>query len=523
MFYDNYINYNVGFLNLISPIGSKLNNKKANPSFGILNTLTKGLELCDKYPMVGVSVIDVGTAIGPRTAVDFVTANPYAAAETFRKESMGLVMNCLIPSFVVLGFAKAIQPFTMGKKFKHLNMASVWANEDTINKLTDIYKDTKGNTAKRIGDYTKAVIDGIEGYEGKTGNAAQKLADIILNPSLSKKDLKKGVGTIVEEIAEKTKNTEVIKFVGDKKVFSSNLSELLRDTVALGKRFTDSAVSNNIEEFAKRSIKLVNRKSFLGMALLIPAAMSVQFINRAITKWHSGHEGAPIYKDFGKETPIKVPKDKKNLTANKALVSGAMLGTTLLVTKGKFSKKLFQYIGLFPTVAQCCWIATGTILSRIWASEDNSELKETGIKDITTFAGLYGLGDVVAKATGGIIEKIKPEIKLITHSNPSPKGIIETAKEWVSGAKLKAFPEVSANAKPYRSLCQLAHLGSSMLVLGLAIPRYVRYCTEKKEAKMKELVKAHKEFNEKLKSAQSSKAFASFKAYYKMQTTPSLK
>ena len=510
---------------MISPIGKKLNTNKTNPSFGVLGALTKGLELCDKYPMVGVSVIDVGTAIGPRTAVDFVTANPYAAAETFRKESMGLVMNCLIPSFVVLGMAKAVQPFTMGKEFKHLNMASVWANEDTINKLSDIYKNTKGDTAQRVKEFTRNILNGIEGFEGstteqwksykgKTGDAAQKLTDLILSPKISKRETKKALGIIVDEIAQNTKATQVIKFAGDKKAFSSNLSELLRDTVALGRRFTDSAVSGNISEFAKRSIKLVNRKSFLGMALLIPAAMSVQFINRAITKWHSGHEGAPIYKDFGKETPFSVPKDKKNLTMNKTIASAAMLGTTLLVTKGQFSKKLFQYKGLFPTVAQCCWIATGTILSRIWASEDNSELKETGIKDITTFVGLYGLGDVVAKATGGLIEKIKPGIKLISRSNHTPKGIMETAKEWISGSKLKAFSEVSANAKPYRSLCQLAHLGSSMVVLGLALPRYVRYCTEKKEAKMKEIAKAHREFNEKLKSVNSSKAFASFKAYY---------
>ena len=50
--------------------------------------------------------------------------------------------------------------------------------------------------------------------------------------------------------------------------------------------------------------------------------------------------------------------------------------------------------------------------------------------------------------------------------------------------RLKSFAEVSKAAKPYRSICQLAHLGSSMLVLGLAIPRYVRACTEKKEAKI---------------------------------------
>ena len=106
---------------MISPINTKINNKQ--PSFrGPLELLTKGLELCDKHPMVGVSVIDGSTAIGPRTVIDAATTNAYMAAETFRKESMGLVVNCLIPSFVVLGLAKAVQPVTMGKEFSHLNM-----------------------------------------------------------------------------------------------------------------------------------------------------------------------------------------------------------------------------------------------------------------------------------------------------------------------------------------------------------------------------------------------------------------
>lgn len=512
---------------MINKINIRQDNKNKISFKGPLNVLTKGLELCNKYPMVGVSVIDLGTAIGPRTAVDFVTTNAFAAAETGRKESMGLFMNCLIPSFVVLGLAKAVQPLTMGKEFKHIDMASVWANEDTINKLSGIYKNTQGSMEQRVGEFTKTIINNLEGFvgnsknqwssfEGKTGNTIQELTNLILSSNVPKKETKKTLGKIFDELAANTKTTEVIRFAGDKKAFSSNLSELLRDTVALGRRFKDNAVSNNIGEFAKRSIKLVNRKSFLGMLILIPAAMSVQFINRAITKWRSGQDGAPIYKDFGKESSVNIPKDRKNLKTNMIIASAAMLGATMLVTKGQFSKKLFQFKGLFPTVAQCCWIATGTILSRIWASDDNSELKETGIKDISTFVSLYGLGDVVAKTTGSLIEKAKPDIKLISRSNIAPKNIFEAAKNWISTSKLKAFSEVSTSAKPYRSLCQLAHLGSSMIVLGLAIPRYVRYCTEKKEAKMKKLVQEQKEFNEKLRVLQSSsKAFAAFKAYNK--------
>ncbi len=506
---------------MISPIKIKDN----NPSFkGPLDILTKGLELCDKYPMVGVSVVDGTTAIIPRTVVDAKT-NGFAAAETFRRESMGLVVNCLLPSFAVLGLAKMVQPFTMGKEFKHVDMSGVWANEDTLNKLSDLYKNTNGNPEQRIKQYTKAVLDNLEGYNSDNKSAwrgfkdvsqsvSDDLANLILNKNVTKKEAKSTLGKIFNTIAEKTKSTEIIRFSGDKKPFSSNLSEILRDTVDLGKRFKDKAVSDNLGEFVKRSTKLINRKSLVGMAVLVPLAMSVQFINRAITKWTSGHEGAPIYKDFGKQKPVELKKDKENLGFNKMVASAVMIGTALLTSTGKFTKKMFQFKGLFPTLDQCRWIASATIISRMLASDDNSELKETSIRDIATFLGLYALGDGVAKGTASIIEKAKPEIKLLNRnlSNKEPKNILQKAQNWLSGTKLKSFAEVSSSAKPYRSLCQLAHLGSSMLVLGLAIPHYVRSCTEKKEAKMQETVKNHQAFKEQLKIMQSKGSFASFKS-----------
>ena len=511
---------------MISPIKTQLNNK---PSFNSsLDVLTKGLELCNKYPMVGVSVIDVGTAIGPRTAIDFVTANPFAAAETFRKESMGLVVNCLIPSFVVLGLAKAVQPFTMGKEFKHVDMSGVWANEDTLKKLSGFYKSSTGETKDRVRQFAKSVIDNLEGYNSDSKNvwrsfnnvsekASGDLAKLILNDNLSKKETKNALGKIFDEMAQSTKATEVIRFKGDKKAFSSTLSDILRDTVDLGRRFKDKTVTNNIDNFVSRGVKLINRKSLIGMAVLIPVAMSVQFINRAITRWHSGHDGAPIYKDFGKQPALEIKKDKDNLGLHKVLASALMVGTALATCTGKFTKKMFQFKGLFPTLDQCRWIATATIVSRMLASEDNSELKETTIRDIATFLGLYALGDGVAKATAGIIEKVKPGIKLLNReiTKDTPKTITEKAMSWFKGTKLKSFSEVTKAAKPYRSLCQLAHLGSSMIVLGLAIPRYVRACTEKKEKRMQEIARSQKEFQEQLKSMQKSSAFASFKAYSK--------
>ena len=100
---------------MINKISVKTNteiNKKPEPSFkaGVLDGATWMLQQCNTYPMLGVSVIDGVTAIIPRTIVDAKT-NGFAAAETFRRESSGLVVNCLIPGFFVLGAAKVFELF----------------------------------------------------------------------------------------------------------------------------------------------------------------------------------------------------------------------------------------------------------------------------------------------------------------------------------------------------------------------------------------------------------------------------
>ena len=81
-------------------------------------------------------------------------------------------------------------------------MASVWANEDTLNKLSDIYKNTTGSAEERVKSFAKGVVESLEGFEGsaknqwksfegKTGDASEKLAKLILGDNISKKETKK--------------------------------------------------------------------------------------------------------------------------------------------------------------------------------------------------------------------------------------------------------------------------------------------------------------------------------------------
>ena len=90
----------------------KVDKKNSNSaSFGSgMNVLTVALQACEQHPMLGVTAIDATTCIVPRAAVDFNT-NAHAGLETFRRESSGLFVNCLLPSFFVYGIANVLKPF----------------------------------------------------------------------------------------------------------------------------------------------------------------------------------------------------------------------------------------------------------------------------------------------------------------------------------------------------------------------------------------------------------------------------
>ena len=88
---------------IINSKRARKNENKANqqnPNFkGLGGVLLTGMQACERMPMVNVAVIDMLSAILPRTIVESMT-NWFAGFEAFRRESSGLVVNCLIPSLI---------------------------------------------------------------------------------------------------------------------------------------------------------------------------------------------------------------------------------------------------------------------------------------------------------------------------------------------------------------------------------------------------------------------------------------
>ncbi len=476
-------------------------NYPQNPNFtGLGEGIISAVQLCEKYPMVNVSALDLSTAIVPRTIIETKESNGHAGFEAFRRESSGLIVNCLIPSFIVMGLAKFLQRPVMGS-FNKSSLVNTWANGDSIDKIHHFYGSANGATPKeRVSNTFRNMLNSISGVDGsetkdfaeifKNNPRFEKAVQTLTEAVVSEKFDRKAVKSAYETLINETHIAENIKFKNDKGFFANNLESVCDDTVKMLRGVIKENITdqNQLAQYFKKAKKLVNWKSVGGLGIIIPLAISMQPINRWITRKTSGQKGAPIYKDFGKETEHKelTPKEKRELLAQKFISVGSMVGVAgLSMFMDKPSLKMFQFKGLFPTMDQARIISTATFASRMGAAEDKNELREATVRDIATFASFYFLGDYVAKGIATFLEKKNKDVHLInTLQKPKENAnILEKFWHWAKHTSIKSSDElVTAKDKKLRTICQIGNIVFSLLALGVFIPLYTRAKTNKKHA-----------------------------------------
>ena len=486
---------------------------KQNPNFkGVGAIALAGIQACERMPMVNVTVIDMLSAILPRTVVESMT-NWFAGFEAFRRESSGLVVNCLIPSLITLGIAKCLNPAMMPKG---VNMSRCWADSSLIDKASEYYK--SAGSDDKVKESLKNILGNIQGYEGKNfvkfnealtpeeiEKYSKKLAELSRSGDADKA-IRKEIKKLTNEIVEKIHVAENIKIVdGNKTVNAASVNSMLEDSVKYFKEFQKSGIG--IEEFAKKSKKLVKSKSLAGLAVILPLAASMQYINRWITGKISGVKGAPIYDDFGKgkDNIEETSKAKEGLLKQKLISISSMIGVSLLSMMKRPSMNMLEFKGMFPTMDQARVISTTTFASRMAAADDKNELAESTVRDIATFSGLYFLGDYAAKAAATGIQK-NTGITLLNDTKPlkGDENVFKKAWHWVKDVNIKSSEEVVSktqqslngakpteaqakiiekeikHAKNLRSACQVTNLGVSLALLGIIVPLYTRHKTKKK-------------------------------------------
>ena len=486
---------------------------KQNPNFkGVGAIALAGIQACERMPMVNVTVIDMLSAILPRTIVESMT-NWFAGFEAFRRESSGLVVNCLIPSLVTLGIAKCINPAIMPKG---VSMSRCWADSSLIDKASDYYKNAQ--SSDKVQESLKNILGNIEGFEGKNkivfkdalkAEEIEKYSKELAELSRSTKNdrtVRKEVKKLASQIIEKVHVADNVKLADNEKIVNAlSVNSMLEDSVKYFKEFQKSGIG--IEEFAQKSKKLVKTKSLAGLAVILPLAASMQYINRWITGKVSGVKGAPIYDDFGKEKDNveETAKAKEGLLKQKLISISSMIGVSLLSMMKRPTMNMLEFKGMFPTMDQARIISTTTFASRMAAADDKNELAEATVRDIATFSGLYFLGDYAAKGAATLIQK-STGVSLLNDTKPlkGDENVFKKAWHWVKDVNIKSSEEVISktqqalngakptdaqlktiekelkHARDLRSACQVANLGVSLALLGIIVPLYTRHKTKKK-------------------------------------------
>ena len=513
-------------------------NSCKNPSFnGIGSGIIAGVQMCEKYPMLNVTALDLSTAFVPRTFIETKESNGHAGFEAFRREFSGLFVNCLLPSFIVMGIAKLVQSPLMGdfcRKGKS-SLVNTWANSDSIDKIHKFYNEAQGSTKEeKIYNTFRNQLGSLVGVDGKEtkdfadifqipkdqyGNFAGKAANekvhnalnTLTEAVLSDKHNSKKVAEAYRAIVEETHIAENIKFKGDRAFFSNNLESVCDDTVKMLRGVVKENITDAdmLARYFNKAKKLVNVKSIAGLGVIIPLAISMQPINRWITHKTSGKKGAPIYKDFNQQTEHKelTPKEKNEVLAQKFISIGSMIGVTGLsmFMDRPVWKNILQFKGLFPRMDQARIISTATFASRMGAAEDRNELREATVRDIATFASFYFLGDYVAKGIATFLEKKNDGVHLINRlkENGKDANALQKLWNWAKHTSLKSSDElVTAKDKRLRTICQIGNIAFSLLSLGVFIPIYTRSKTNKKHAE--ELAKLNADKSSATSSASSS-------------------
>ena len=514
-----------------------------SPAFtGLGDIVLKTIQTCEANPMINVSFLDLTTAILPRTIAEtFIGSkkkdengetqkrhlNIFGGFEAFRREASGLIINCLIPSFIVIGVAKLLNRPVMGG-FKNSDLTKSWANSEAIDSINKYFTSAQGkDTEEKIYNTLKSMTQDLHGVDGESEKAfseffandkefeqvLKKTANNILTGNKEEivssnkfvrgfkkffgiKSYKNYTDDLYTYIVNKTGIAENIRFSEQKGYSTSSLkhlldssSDILRGTV----KENLTAGSSEYGKYLSKAKKLVNAKSAIGLlGLIIPLAISAQPINRWITHKLSGKSGAPIYND-DKDRHL-TPEEQRKLTAEKFFavpLMWAVAGLSMLLDRP--SLKMFQFKNIFPTMDQARIISAATFSSRIAASEDSNELKENTIRDIATFSSFYFLGDYAAKAIATFIQK-KTGITLINklkESDPNAN-IFQKAWHWAKHTTMKSSDELNAikdealrsRSKNLRALCHAGNIAFSLLSLGLFIPLYTRTQTNKKQKEL---------------------------------------
>ena len=473
--------------------------------------LTQSLAALSTNPMLNASLVDVFAMGLPRTIVEYKERNKYAGFEMAFREFTGTFIACfsagLFGQMINKTMSKRIQPEIKVNE-------NSWASNNTIDVLNQINKSGK-NYSKNLFNslsglntneeqaWNKINWDKIEWYDKEAWNnlkwdnkefdgvhnkikseksIIETFDKLISDEKLSKNDSKNLQNILTERVINAVGAESNITLKSGDKSITSTVQNILRDSIDMGKNVFSA------KESEKTIVKLkkLNKVKTLGaLTLSIVLALTNQAINRYITQKRTGSKEFVGNMDYESHIGNNSQTDKKkNLNFNKVLASAgfvAMLAKVMNIKNTKDFFKKLEFTGPTTSGNAIKTVYGALILGRFFASKDNTELRETVVRDYLGFLNWLVLGGFVAKGVGNLLDKDR---KALFNTSKEGKGV----KHWLNDVSLKTHSEIVAQGgkdikKNLRKLnvAHISGLAYSALMLGILLPKLNIIMTKHKQ------------------------------------------
>lgn len=429
---------------LIKESGTQGNNKSfKGPEVAALT----GLRALSNSQAIGASAVDLCSMVIPRTVVETKNRGIQSGIESaIREGSSWLLFACV----GIIGYAASL--LTSGKFNKDFGIKAqnIYASGDTIKNMSALWTNAGGNSKQ----YFENFLGSIKGLNGTQWNSVSpeasskvvenliKLADKTKELSSSaatkdtlRKEVKELKNLVMAQIVKDTgaSASYVMKTEGVAKGISSNLSELVDNAVAMSNSFSQRSM-DKMPKFVKALSRNKTISTALGLGVCAALCMSVQPLNRYLTKKRTGEDGFVGVKD----------KNADNSQGFKALKTALGVGFSAyaISTIGKLSdlSKNIQFNSKFASINQFKLLYGLTISSRFMAARDKDELRECVIKDTLGFTNWLIFGGLVSKLIArGIGGKELINNPVVKENCKSRAGYVFN---WLAKAGVKSFDEV---------------------------------------------------------------------------------
>ncbi len=492
---------------------------------------------------VGANLTDLGFMVIPRVSTD-AKRGPAACMETARREASGTANHSLVGGYGIAAGLVTAALMGMNKNFG-VDANKIFTAPETVNILAEFKTNQVKNNATQS-EYLKETLRNLKAFNPTAANADKdgfvkltdetieeiaKLLDKSINKgnfdAWEKKNSADSLYTALNKIIAETgaESKYVLKSADGKVQSETNLKTLLEDIYRISDSFNKKNVKEAFNEqvkngktiadnnFIKKLTKFSKIRSIAGFVIATGIGMSIQPMNIYLTKKKTGSDGFVGVEGRSKDT-------SNEFKVLKGVASAGFLGLTLASLKTANPKKLMEQMafkGFWPTIPQLKGIYGLTIISRLIATRDKDELRESLTKDTLGFLSWLVLGDIVNKMTAEGLDKtvmnrtkdvadkkffsrvfnssLKTRDEVLVEtlsqngiSTVKENGIAKTFKEMLSdlnGMKNEQVKKLAKKRLRTLNVAQAAGYLFSGLILGLGIPNLNIFITNTLDKKRK--------------------------------------